>query len=253
MGPEQREEIAAVLKQRLETELLLGAREIPVSVDAVGERTSSVQVQNSEEQAERKARELRLLDEQQVCGCVKCALSRTRTQTVFGQGRPSARIMFVGEAPGFEEDRQGLAFVGRAGQLLTRMIAAMGLDREDVFICNVLKCRPPNNRAPATDEIASCSPYLIEQIRIIEPEVIVALGAPASQTLLDTRESIGRLRGQFHDFYASGTPMIGDPIPVMPTYHPAYLLRNAQEKPRAWEDLKLVMRRLGLPIPERHR
>jgi len=254
MGSADRDETAAILRQHLETELLLGAREIPVCLQASQEDANPTRRAGTDaKEASRKAEQLRQLDEQHVRACTKCGLSKTRTQTVFGQGNPAARIVFVGEAPGAEEDRQGLAFVGRAGQLLTRMIAAMGLSRDDVFICNVLKCRPPNNRAPATDEIAACSGYLFEQIRIIQPEVIIALGAPAAQTLLGTRESIGRLRGRFHDFYPSGTPMIGEPIPLMATYHPAYLLRNPGEKRRAWEDLKLVMERLGLPIPERYR
>ncbi len=201
--------------------------------------------------AERR-RALQTLDESQVKGCRKCGLCATRTQTVFGQGSPVARIVFVGEAPGFEEDRTGLAFVGRAGELLTDMIQkGMGLRRDDVYICNVLKCRPPDNRTPAADEIAACSPYLWEQLQTISPEVIVALGAPAAQTLLNTREPIGRLRGRFHDFYPSGSPMIGQSIAVMPTYHPAYLLRSPQEKSKAWEDLKQVMTRLGLPLPRR--
>ena len=133
------------------------------------------------------------------------------------------------------------------------MIVAMGLTRDEVYICNVLKCRPPENRTPATDEIAACSPYLFEQLTTLDPEVIVALGAPAAQTLLNTTESIGRLRGRFHDFYPSGSALIGKPVPLMPTYHPAYLLRSPGEKGKAWDDLKKVMTRLGLPIPEPHR
>lgn len=206
---------------------------------------------NPPEIVEAKRAALEKLDREQVRGCTRCALHRTRTQTVFGQGNPDARLVFCGEAPGAEEDRQGLAFVGRAGQLLTRMIQAMGLTRDDVFICNVLKCRPPGNRTPAADEIATCAPYLFEQIRIIQPEVIIALGAPAAQTLLATKEPIGRLRGKFHDFYPSGSPMIGDPIPLMPTFHPAYLLRNPADKRKAWEDLQQVMERLGLPLPKK--
>ena len=154
--------------------------------------------------------------------------------------------MFVGEAPGYEEDKQGLAFVGRAGQLLTRMVAAMGLTRGDVFICNVLKCRPPGNRDPSADEILACSTYLRQQLEIIRPEVLVALGAPAAKTLLNTAASIGKLRGRFHDYYLSGVTSEGSSIPLMPTYHPAYLLRNPAEKRKTWEDLQMVMRRLGL-------
>jgi DNA polymerase len=167
---------------------------------------------------------------------------------VFGQGSANAAVVFVGEAPGFEEDRQGLAFVGPAGQLLTRMIVAMTLTREEVFICNVLKCRPPNNRDPAPDEVAACSPYLMKQLEIIQPEVIVALGAPAARTLLGTKASIGQLRGRFHDFYLEG-PLGGSAIPLMPTYHPAYLLRSPNQKAKSWADLQVVMEKLGLKRP----
>jgi DNA polymerase len=141
-----------------------------------------------------------------------------------------------------------LAFVGRAGQLLTKMIEAMTLTRDEVFICNVLKCRPPENRDPAADEILACSPYLMRQLEIIRPEVIVALGAPAARTLLQTSDSIGRLRGRFHDFYIEG-PLAGNPTPLMPTYHPAYLLRSPQQKGKAWADLQAVMAKLGLERP----
>jgi DNA polymerase len=168
---------------------------------------------------------------------------------VFGQGHPAARLVFVGEAPGYEEDKQGLAFVGRAGQLLTRMITAMGLTRDDVFICNVLKCRPPGNRDPLADEILACTPYLRQQLAIIRPDVLVALGAPAAKTLLSTTQSIGKLRGRFHDYYLSGITGEGVCLPLMPTYHPAYLLRNPSEKRKAWDDLQMVMVRLGLPLP----
>ncbi|MBN1347077.1 MAG: uracil-DNA glycosylase [Phycisphaerae bacterium] len=265
-------DITKALKQVLETEAFLGAKYVPVSpgriaeIRAAGARgvTASegaaarhVESRPTEGTAIRmkeKAEALRKIDEDEVRGCVKCHLSATRTQTVFGQGDSDARIVFVGEAPGFEEDRQGVAFIGKAGQLLTAMIEkGMGLKREDVFICNVLKCRPPNNRTPSTDEIAACSPYLFRQLQLIQPEVIIALGAPAAQTLLGTKESIGRLRGRFHDFYPSGAAGMGDPVPLMPTYHPAYLLRSPGEKRKAWEDLKMVMDRLGLPVPGQYR
>lgn len=192
---------------------------------------------------------LRILDETQVKGCTLCGLCKTRTHTVFGQGSPSARLVFVGEAPGFEEDRQGFAFVGKAGELLTRMIQAMGTTREEVFICNVLKCRPPSNRTPAPDEIAACSPYLRQQLMLIRPEVIVALGVPATQTLLGTTDSLGRLRARFHDYFPSGVRGEGPAIPLMPTYHPAYLLRYPADKIKTWEDLQQVMGRLGLKQP----
>ncbi|USO00420.1 MAG: uracil-DNA glycosylase [Phycisphaeraceae bacterium] len=170
---------------------------------------------------------------------------------VFGEGDPCARLMFIGEAPGAEEDRTGRPFVGPAGQLLDKMIAAMGLGREDVYIANVLKTRPPNNATPTTEEARLCAPYLFEQIRIISPEAIVTLGRPASQLLLGTTESMGRLRGHWAQF-PPPEPLAEvagfDPIPVMPTYHPAYVLRQytADTRQRVWSDLQQVMELLGL-------
>jgi uracil-DNA glycosylase len=164
-------------------------------------------------------------------GCPRCKLSKGRTHIVFGQGNPKAELMFVGEAPGHEEDVQGLAFVGRAGQLLTKIIEAMGKKREEVWICNVLKCRPPNNRNPEADEVDACMPFLEEQIRLIAPKVIVTLGTFAAQAVLGTDEPIGRLRGRWRT--ARG-------VRVMPTYHPAFLLRSPDRKKDVWEDLKLV-------------
>lgn len=200
---------------------------------------------------------LRILDEQHVRSCTRCSeLAQTRTQTVFGSGNPDTRLVFVGEAPGEDEDRQGLPFVGRSGQLLTRMIAAMGLDREkDVYICNVLKCRPPNNRTPTPQESACCWPYLAEQLRLIAPRVIVSLGNPAARALLKTTQGISQLRGAWHELRIDG---LEQPIRVMPTYHPSYLLRQGERdaagrppkaRQEAWNDLKLVMQELGLPIP----
>lgn len=164
-------------------------------------------------------------------GCPRCKLSKTRTNIVFGQGNPRAELMFVGEAPGRDEDEQGLAFVGRAGQLLTKIIEAMGRKREDVYIANCLKCRPPNNRNPEPDEVASCRPFLEEQIRLISPRAIVTLGTFAAQALLETDEPIGRMRGHWRS--AHGTR-------VMPTFHPAFLLRSPERKKDVWEDMKLV-------------
>jgi uracil-DNA glycosylase family 4 len=164
-------------------------------------------------------------------GCPRCKLSKGRTHIVFGQGSPKAELMFVGEAPGRDEDEQGLAFVGRAGQLLTKIIEAMGKKREDVYICNVLKCRPPNNRNPEPDEVASCMPFLQEQIRLISPKVIVTLGTFAAQAVLETDEPIGRLRGRWRE--SKG-------VRVMPTFHPAFLLRSPERKKDVWEDMKLV-------------
>ncbi len=164
--------------------------------------------------------------------CTRCRLSEKRTHVVFGVGSPGARLMFVGEGPGADEDAQGEPFVGRAGQLLTRIIEAMGLTRGDVYIANIVKCRPPENRVPLPDEVATCSPFLMRQIGIIRPRVIVCLGTPSAQTLLGTRETITRLRGGFRE--------VGG-IRVMPTFHPAYLLRNPAAKREVWEDMKQVM------------
>jgi DNA polymerase len=175
--------------------------------------------------------------------CTRCRLCRGRTHIVFGVGSPKADLVFVGEAPGAEEDAQGEPFVGRAGQLLTRIIEAMGLRREDVYICNIIKCRPPGNRTPQPDEIASCEPFLLGQLRAIQPAFICALGGPAAQTLLKTKEGITKLRGRFFDFHG---------IPLMPTFHPAYLLRNPNEKKTVWQDIQLLqqefLRRVGRPL-----
>ncbi|MBI5048597.1 MAG: uracil-DNA glycosylase [Deltaproteobacteria bacterium] len=174
--------------------------------------------------------------------CKRCKLHQTRTNIVFGVGNPNASLVFVGEGPGEDEDIQGEPFVGRAGQLLTRIIKAMGLKREDVYICNVVKCRPPGNRNPETDEIATCKPFMEKQINAIKPQIIVALGTHAAQTLLNTPVKITALRGKFH-WYRNG-------IRVMPTFHPSYLLRNEGKKKEVWEDMKMVLKALGLKIPE---
>ena len=163
--------------------------------------------------------------------CQKCKLAATRTNLVFGSGNPHADLMFVGEAPGADEDAQGLPFVGRAGRLLTLIIEAIGIRREDVFICNILKCRPPGNRNPEADEIAACEGFLFRQIEAIQPRAIVALGAFGAQTLLKTTDAIGKLRGRLTDYRG---------VKMMATYHPAYLLRNPLEKRKVWEDMRLV-------------
>lgn len=194
--------------------------------------------------------ELARIEADFVRGCIRCKLHSQRTQTVFGAGRSRPGIVFVGEGPGAEEDRQGIPFVGRAGQLLTRMIAAMTLTRDQVYICNVVKCRPPDNRTPTDDEMQACSPYLWRQLAILRPKVIVTLGRPATQTLLTTKTPIGRLRGEFHDFPPPAMAHLGLPAcPLMPTFHPAYLLRSPGEKAKAWEDLKQVIRFLGIAVP----
>jgi uracil-DNA glycosylase len=169
--------------------------------------------------------------------CTRCKLSRTRNKIVFGDGDEKARLVFVGEGPGHDEDLQGLPFVGRAGKLLTQMIEAMGLQRKDVYICNVVKCRPPQNRAPERDEVAACGPFLTRQLDAIAPKVIVCLGNIAAQTLLETTRGISHFRGQWQEF--RGTRL-------MATYHPAYLLRNPAAKSEVWKDLQKVMAVLGL-------
>jgi DNA polymerase len=163
--------------------------------------------------------------------CQRCRLAGTRKTIVFGQGNPNARLMFVGEAPGADEDEQGLAFVGKAGQLLTKIIEAIGMRREDVWICNVLKCRPPQNRNPEPDEVLACQPFLEKQIEAIQPKVLVGLGKFGAHWLLKTAEPITRLRGRTGQYHG---------ITVMPTYHPAYLLRNPGAKKEVWEDMKVV-------------
>ena len=163
--------------------------------------------------------------------CRRCKLAPTRTHIVFGSGNPNAELMFVGEAPGADEDAQGLPFVGKAGQLLTRIIQAIDMRREDVYICNILKCRPPQNRNPEPDEMAACQPFLLRQIASVRPRVICALGTFGAQTLLRTKESVGRLRGRFIDFHGAK---------CMATFHPAYLLRNPSEKRKVWEDVQKI-------------
>jgi len=182
--------------------------------------------------------------------CRKCRLGSIRKNAVPGEGNPSARIMFVGEAPGADEDEQARPFVGRAGQLLDKIIVACGLKRNDVFIANIIKCRPPENRDPLPDEIIACLPYLQQQIELINPEIIVALGAHAAKTLLNTTKPIGQLRGLFHEY----VPAIGHkPIKLMPTFHPAYLLRNYSDENRrkVWEDMKKVLAEINLPVPQK--
>ncbi|MDY7035409.1 MAG: uracil-DNA glycosylase [Thermodesulfobacteriota bacterium] len=171
--------------------------------------------------------------------CERCKLCRSRTNLVFGEGSPHARLVFVGEGPGREEDLEGRPFVGEAGKLLTRIIGAMGLTREDVYICNVVKCRPPNNRDPEPDEIMACIPFLKKQIELIRPDVICALGRVAAQELLDKDIKITKERGKW-DSYMD--------IPVMPTYHPAYLNRNPSAKRPVWEDVQKIMKLMGLEV-----
>jgi len=209
-------------------------------------RTVAAQTINVAEQQDSRESQLAAIAEE-VRKCCCCGLGTTRKNAVPGEGYPHAQIVFVGEAPGGDEDMQGRPFVGRAGQLLDKIIAAMGLKRQDVFICNVLKCRPPDNRDPKPDEIVSCIHFLEKQLEIIKPEIIVALGAHAARTLLKSNDAIGQLRGKFLEYYtASGY----GPIKLMATYHPAYLLRNYSDdnRRRVWEDMQKVMRELGMPV-----
>jgi len=176
-----------------------------------------------------------LLDQlrvEEIGDCRRCKLCDGRSKIVFGDGSARARLMFVGEGPGADEDRQGLPFVGRAGQLLNQIIKAMGFAREEVYIANVVKCRPPDNRVPQPDEVAACTPFLYKQIEIINPRVIVTLGSPATQALLDTTAGITKIRGTFREYRG---------IRVMPTFHPAYLLRNPAAKKDVWDDMQKVM------------
>ena len=242
---ERGSDITKAVRQHLEMDEFFTGGFAVKGQNAGPEQTQTNQAVESEKAA--KAAELEKIADE-VSQCHKCNLSSLRTNTVPGEGNANARIFFVGEGPGADEDAQGRPFVGRAGQLLDKVIAACGLKRSDVFIGNILKCRPPENRDPRAEEIINCFPYLQRQIEIINPEIIVALGAPAAKTLLNTNKSIGELRGRFHEYYAG----IGRaPIKLMPTYHTAYLLRNysQENRRRLWEDMKKVLAELGLPVP----
>src|SRR5262245_53458495 len=191
---------------------------------------------------EQRRHELTVLAEA-VAGCTRCAeLAEKRTQTVFGVGALDAEICFIGEAPGFEEDRQGEPFVGPAGQLLNRIIAACGMKREDVFICNILRCRPPGNRQPLPNEAANCREWLERTLELVRPKYICCLGATAAQYLLGTASSIGKMRGKFYDYKG---------IRVMCTYHPAFLLRSPERKKDVWDDMKKLLAQMGRPVPGR--
>lgn len=222
-------ELIGELKRYLIFQGLLGLEALPLAEPAA-KRLASL----------KEAEDLAAL-EAQVRTCQRCRLAEGRTKLVFGEGRAPAEIMFIGEAPGAEEDLAGRPFVGPAGQLLTKIIQAMGLDRQEVYIANVVKCRPPKNRTPQPDEVAACLPFLEDQITLVRPKVIVALGSLAAQTLLAEKTPISRLRGRFHDRQG---------IPVMPTFHPSYLLRG-EERPRkvlVWSDMKQVLAKLGRPL-----
>jgi uracil-DNA glycosylase family 4 len=203
---------------------------------APGKRESKANTSGPNE----KIKDLSLLREK-IGDCKGCKLASGRTNLVFGEGNPDAEILFIGEAPGREEDLQGRPFVGDAGKLLTSLIERMGFKREDVFIGNIIKCRPPLNRDPEEDEIAACIPFIKEQIKIIAPKVIVSLGRVSAQTLIETKVQISKLRGKFFEY---------EGVPLMPTFHPAYLLRNRSEKWKTWEDAMMVLEFLGRKRPE---
>ena len=218
------QELIQALRQFLETERSFGITEIPCPSVKPAVFSSS-------------KKEALLALEKEFKNCMLCALSGTRTRLVFGSGSPDAELMFVGEAPGYEEDLEGLPFVGAAGQLLTKIIQAMKSKREEVYIANCLKCRPLNNRGTLPTEIVTCKPILLIQVEIIQPKVVCALGKFAAQTLLQTETPISRLRGRFHEWNG---------LKVMPTFHPAYLLRNPADKKLVWEDAQQIMKELGI-------
>jgi uracil-DNA glycosylase family 4 len=239
--------IGKVVRQHLEMEQFFCGFTVKGKAQPTQSRESEQQKEDPMTVAE-KTKELEKIAGQ-IRQCRLCDLGSLRTNAVPGEGSPNARIMFIGEAPGADEDAQGRPFVGRAGQLLDKIIAACCLKREDVYIGNILKCRPPNNRDPRPEEIIACLPYLQRQIELINPEIIVALGAHAAKTLLNTTKPIGQLRGIFHEYQ----PGLGKkPIKLMATFHPAYLLRNysAENRRKVWEDMKKVLSELGLPVPQ---
>lgn len=231
-----------VAKQHLETELLMGVDFIPAneaSPEAAGSDTSAP----GEKSSQLAALKARVAGEFPLCETLSDA-----TQPVFGEGPPDARLMFIGEAPGAEEDRTGRPFVGAAGKKLEQIIGSMGLSRDQVYIANILKARPPGNRTPSTEEVQASAPYLVEQIRIIEPEAIITLGGPSTKFILGTKEGITKLRGRWASWDDEDLH-----IPVMPTFHPAYLLRNytPETRKQVWSDIQKVMEMLGIPVQQK--
>jgi len=254
-APSDYDQLTAAARQLVAIEDLLGASFMPARPDSLpqvelqGHLTMSQPLPGATMTREQKADALAEIDSREVRGCTKCALCKGRSHTVFGEGDPDADIVFVGEGPGADEDATGRPFVGRAGVLLTRMISAMGLSRQQVFITNIVKCRPPGNRSPAPDEVAACWGYLVRQLQIIVPKVIVTMGNPSTQTLLDTRVGITRMRGTFRELPEIGEGLAG--LAVMPTFHPAYVLRQytPDNRSKVWSDLQQVMAAVGLPSP----
>ncbi len=240
-----------IARQLLAIESLLGAADfLPAERNPLPE-ISLPAAETDEMPPADKAAALAEIDNHQVRPCTRCPLHKTKRNSVFGEGSANADLVFVGEGPGADEDATGRPFVGRAGQLLTKMIHAMGLTREDVYICNIVKCRPPGNRAPAPEEVQACWDYLMRQLQIIRPKVIVTLGNPATQNLLRTRVGITRLRGNWQRLgdLAAGL----SETPVMPTFHPSYVLRqySPDNRGKVWSDLQAVMAKLNLPLPKR--
>jgi DNA polymerase len=211
----------------------------PVAKSHAPAVVASVKTSSFFEQLDRVPDDTLLRIREDIGDCRRCKLHRKRNHIVFADGNPKAELVFVGEGPGADEDATGIPFVGRAGKLLTQMIQAMGLQREDVYICNVVKCRPPENRQPDPEEVTTCSPYLVRQLEVVNPKVIVCLGATAAQTLLETTTGISKFRGQWQDFRGRK---------LLATYHPAYLLRNPAAKGEVWKDLQKVMGELGLAV-----
>lgn len=272
MSPKPTDNIRQACLQQLESDLFLGAKSLPFDKENIPRPAASTDassnspktaaepgdsysqsppasnallmpeaIQPNAMTAEQKRQALAAL-EGEVKNCQKCPLSKTRTNVVFGQGNPSAELVFVGEAPGYYEDQQGLPFVGRAGKLLDDILTrGMGLSRDDVYICNVLKCRPPENRDPGSDEMVCCLPFLERQLEIIAPKVICCLGRIAAQCLLNTKAPMKELRGHWHSYRG---------IKTMVTYHTAYLLRNPADKKKSWMDIQQVMAELGLNRPK---
>jgi uracil-DNA glycosylase family 4 len=222
------------LKIQIESDIDLGKSPSYLCMGGEIQMDNSMEVDRSPVEGKMLSRESLTLEEveKELGDCQRCSLGKLRTNLVFGNGDPKAGLVFVGEAPGGDEDIQGRPFVGRAGQLLTKIIEAMGLKRKDVYICNILKCRPPGNRNPKPEEISACEPFLVKQLKVINPQVICALGTFAAHTLLKTDVPITVLRGKFHTYHG---------IQLMPTYHPAYLLRNAGAKKQVWEDVQKIM------------
>jgi uracil-DNA glycosylase family 4 len=251
----------SALRERLNFYRELGVgplyrRDVPEREDALRPIESDIAVAiESFESPQDRAAQLQVIADDIGPDCQRCELGKLgRKRIVFGTGDPHAELMFIGEGPGADEDAQGLPFVGRAGQLLNNMIAAMGLKREQVYIANIVKCRPPGNRTPERDECETCSPFLMRQIGVIRPKVIVALGATAAKNLLGVNDSMNSLRGRFYDYSPQGTLTdAGEPVEckLLVTYHPAFLLRDPRQKKEAWKDLQMVMRYLDLPTPQR--